>query len=115
MDVKRNLFIGLIALSLFSGPLLAQMPGQAPPGQGGAQLPQPASPTAEDSSLSGVGIWVAIAAGAVVLIWLFNKPKQRIVPFPVPVPGPKQAGGCAVAIVAGLTLLALAGLALACM
>ena len=112
----RNLFIGLIALCLLSGTVVAQTP---PPQQPGTSVPgqfnQAPSPVPEDHSSSNAVTWILIALGAGVVLWLCNKPKPRFVPLPVPVPRPKPGAGCAALIAAGVVILALTGVALACL
>jgi hypothetical protein len=94
MCVKRNLCIGLVALSLLSGTVLAQAPpvpqvGAGEAGQFKAQTfpasDRPAKPV--ENSSGGTGMWIII--GLVVLaiiIWLASaKPKERPVPGPIPI------------------------------
>jgi hypothetical protein len=98
MRVRRNLFIGLVALSLLSGTVLAQAP-QPPQGGGwdGGQikaqaLPGPEQPRkAEDNSSIGMGTWVIIGIAVLVILCLANqKPKGEPVPFPFPIPLPRD-------------------------
>jgi hypothetical protein len=117
--LTRNLFIGLVALCLFSGTVMAQTP---PPPQPGTSVPgqfnQAPSPVPEDHSSSNAVTWILIALGAGVVLWLCNKPKPPPfypVPVPVPVPRPKPGAGCAALIAAGVVILALTGVALACL
>ena len=118
MCVRRNLLIGLVALSLLSGTVLAQaqQPQQGGAWEGGQfktqALPgseQPRKP--EDSSSVGMGTWIIIGLAVLIILCLANqKPKgpPMPVPFPFPLPpDPKPGNSSTLCFWIGLGLLAL--------
>ena len=119
MCVKRNLLIGLVALSLLPGTVLGQAP-QPPQGgvwEGGQlktqALPGPGQPTkSDDTSSVGMGTWIIIGIAVLIILCLANqKPKGRPMPIPFPFPlppdpKPRDSSG-ALCFWIGLGLLAL--------